>query len=1326
MARYHTKPLKFVCRGLCLSRPVNLQPPGKYPLLLNVRSLQDGTLETRGGIDAYLTTPLPETNVHSVRGLNDPKPAAVNPLAIVAGAGTKLYANTSGNDPLAFGPFTLNELATGFSGKPLSLVLASPVDSPESWMYVADSQKMLKLRTDGLVHNVGVAPPSKAPSADITDSPTLTISSLDSTTGWAATGTASAIVTAARVPATTTIEAILYDSGATGMASVVVNSVSGDYSWLAPGERLKLGMEYVSVLDVHLDAGATTIQGIVYDSGSTGLCTIQLAIALFSINRDSVLKIDSEYVRVLSSTPSADGSYSLRCSTASTHAAGDAVEAKRSIRTETAATYSAGQDIGGDYLSWTMASGVGNVAFSFTAPPDLSRIGPRTVNANDRIHISLRASAPSVITSIVLKFWTFAGTPPVTAGFYSYTISGAALVVNQWFEISFPLSALVLQDEQGLQGLATLYTLDLQVTATGASTVDASSWALQGGYDAEVGDGDLNGFLYRYRYRSSLTGAKSVQSPETRYQLRPKNQLVTLTATASADTQVDLIDWERFGGSNNSWNYIATGPNSTAAVPDSFSSTAIGSNGPLETDVFQPFPVQGLPVLGACNMIGTSLMRSGGAAFDTRWARGTIIRVGEGTFTLYAPPTDADHLELEQSGPVGIGVAWSVNSPTIQGQPLAKLWGPIGGETAQFWFACGDPLNPGRLYFTKGNNPDAAPDNFFIDVTTPGEPLVNGLVWNNQAFVWSGRRLFAIRPTLGGINPFVVQETFVGHGLAADWAFCVGPYIWFLDRDGLYQTDGHSAVNISDEDLYPLFTHGHRTGVEVTIRGVTYRPPELQEIPKLRLAYHDGYVIFDYEDTGANRHTLSYRLVDKSWWFDGHSPELVMHYSMIEAPGQNWLLSGTVTGQVVKNAGLDDLGTLIPCGFVTPAFDADDSRAQKQFGDTVVAARFIGTTVTVIPVLDSLTSVLLSQALFDSGTNEVQKVIDLQGGGGVLARNLSLDFSWLSDQRVQFYEWIPSWVSKVESSLLRASDWTDAGFPGRKYIRAVVIHADTYGSARTIVIGKDGANGPTISNVVHSGEQSKPYAFTPFVAELVRLQPQDAGSWRLFDDRVSWVYDRYPELTAAVTGISNGGSNGAKWVQGVRLPADTDGKTVVVTVLYDGGLTGAAFTANHVGKQTLPYSWTPFVARNLQLQPAAPISIWENEIEWVVDALPDLAAIWTTEPMTHDTQGWGHVRSGYIALMAPSDVTLTVTTDASPGTFTVTLPATGSTVIFGKPYFSLPANKGRWYQYSFTSPAPFRLFLRDCEVHIRAWGAPGPYQVVRPFGDVSRLTGARL
>src|SRR5215472_2493317 len=121
--------------------------PGQspYPRALNLRMYVPDRIETRPGQSLVSTGGVLAVPVHSLRRLNDSIPGAALPFTRVAGASTSLFTGQ-----VAFGV-----VATGFTGNPLSMVPYRPDQSPEPWMYIADSSKMGKVRVDATFQNMG-------------------------------------------------------------------------------------------------------------------------------------------------------------------------------------------------------------------------------------------------------------------------------------------------------------------------------------------------------------------------------------------------------------------------------------------------------------------------------------------------------------------------------------------------------------------------------------------------------------------------------------------------------------------------------------------------------------------------------------------------------------------------------------------------------------------------------------------------------------------------------------------------------------------------------------------------------------------------------------------------------------------------------------------------------------------------------------------------------------------------------------------------------------------------------------------------------------------
>jgi hypothetical protein len=113
---------------------------------------------------------------------------------------------------------------------------------------------------------------------------------------------------------------------------------------------------------------------------------------------------------------------------------------------------------------------------------------------------------------------------------------------------------------------------------------------------------------------------------------------------------------------------------------------------------------------------------------------------------------------------------------------------------------------------------------------------------------------------------------------------------------------------------------------------------------------------------------------------------------------------------------------------------------------------------------------------------------------------------------------------------------------------------------------------------------------------------------------------------------------------------------------------------------------------------------------------------WEGQDTTFDGQGFLHLRDGYVAHISTANITLAVTTDGVTTNYVIA----SSGGAFAKTYIPFLPTKFKSCKFKLISASNFRLFVRDCEIRYRNWGADGGYQVARPFGDMSRQIGATL
>lgn len=424
---------------------------------------------------------------------------------------------------------------------------------------------------------------------------------------------------------------------------------------------------------------------------------------------------------------------------------------------------------------------------------------------------------------------------------------------NQWVSMRTSVRDLIRIGNDPARTLANVNGVQILITftgRTGAFVVDYGALYLTGGFGPDVGR-TLPPYIYTYRYRSTLTGAVSNPAPITRGGVVPRRQAIALTAPTSADPQVDLVDWFRFGGTLAAWSHVGTSPNDdspTPALVDDRVDGAIEGGDQLRFDQFQPWPVTDNPVSGTAEIAGTAILRVGGDLFDTGWAPGTQIIINGVVATLYAAPASTTFLHtIENVGASddspAAAVEWSIPSPLLLAQPLPAIWyGLVRG--VPFLFACGNPRDPGALVWCFGNNPEVTSDAHWLSVAGSDETLINGFIREGVCFVFSDMDLYQALPSFGVTQTFTPAKTRCGRGLAGRYAWCLTPEgVVFVADDGIYLSAwGAPAVSLSSPDLQDLFPHDGvvgraRNGID---------PPDMSAPTTLRLSYVNGFVYFDY------------------------------------------------------------------------------------------------------------------------------------------------------------------------------------------------------------------------------------------------------------------------------------------------------------------------------------------------------------------------------------------------------------------------------------------------------------------------------------------------
>lgn len=907
--------------GMNLLRPPDQMPPRKFAYAQNVRAYKREGITSRATQDsAPLTLP---TGVHSLRRLNDLTPAGpAGGFIHVAGAGTNLYANAIPVD-------------SGLSGNPISLVPFRPNTSVQPWMYVGDSLKMDKVRSDGTRFKMGIAEPQVAPIiAPVAASLSLSLLGPVTVTYWGDSPhsgpTSNYIWKNVNDPSgsgpvrlntppsgVTTGSSLLFDVGGIGnqqnpMTWTIYQSLSGtvntnnftvtwvsgsEFTAIENGQTIIIGTGQFIVSNVNSATSITLLQSAGVQSNVGYQATVQEGTqAVFQPALESEGYSDFNFIAEATLYVPFPGSYTLTAASKDEFIWG--------IGANLSGQPTWPGPTGGQQLSSS-----GQTKTAKNGYPLMPKL------------ITLDGGGQHDSATVTVSF-PAAGNYPLEINYDYWYHSGRFLTV---------------------QYIVAGQTLNLQPIATNV----------------------ISGAQYRYVYRSSATGATSNPSPPSMQQT-VSVLANTISATPSTDPQVDKIDFYRFDSNLTNYTYVGTGPNTNAPFSDTLLDTEVVANPLLAFDNFEPFPTIDLPRSGTVNVgPNGALTWASGDRFNIRWLPGTIVTVGtsasnpnQGTaFVLYNRPSSNMQMIVNMTQiiggvattiypPQGNGLFYFITQPFLAAQPLPYLWGPT--DNVSFFFGCGDPLRPGTLYWSKGNNPDSAPETNQQDVTSPSEPLQNGCIVNGIGMVYSTERAWLIFPnffnalsTVSGTigSTWTLQESISDRGLYLPRCLAVngGKDVFFRTKDGIsYSPGGQGAETITDEDLYPLFPHEGLTPVPVTIGLYTVYPPDDSQPLAQKMNCANGYLYYDYLafiNGVETPQTLVYDIQAKGWVLDIYQYPCILHI-LEEGPNVNQTLTGNNDGSVRP---LTRFGAETGCAIVlTGSFNASDTRNQKHWGDLYI------------------------------------------------------------------------------------------------------------------------------------------------------------------------------------------------------------------------------------------------------------------------------------------------------------------------------------------------------------------------------------------------------
>jgi len=1234
---------RFACLGVQLVPPETVAA-GKFPVLTNVRSYVPGTVQSRAGLTALAGASFGSA-VHSLGRLNDATAYAATPFWRVFGAGASLYAGAPSSYP---------SIDTGYSGDPLTFVPILPVSAPNPWLGIVDRARMRKIDVNGHVYPLGIAAPTSEPTAYVAPLYTAIVTDYPAGVAWVDAGaSASGLTSVNRI--NTTISSLLADGDGSGNLSVAPVSFDG----IDTGTLITFqGGETLPVQQVTVAVVPTTIAAILYDSGTSGVCTIQPAGSLgvgqlegpdfsgyaaragaygrispsdanaadvinarvagvvarataaaeaiaaraaaaspagqpqsnptarirqidFPVNSLVVLG-GTETVRILSVAVGRDGIQSFRCVTTGTFAAGATITGLAAFRVTTQTTYAPGDTLVASAYQNTITpagspptatagiqSGVG-----WTPAASLATINGRATQPDDDVHLAIRFSDCTVVQSVRVYLDVDAALNNFTQNYYFYEWEPSDIIAAIQATNTAPVDTLTVAQATNL--------VNNQVNAGSSlptnNPVGAAGLA-NNAVSTQLAIGNNQWLELRCKVSDLIQAG--TDPTRTLANVAAAEILVAVAGASPITVSYDSL-WlsggygPDVGALGIPYVYYYRGRSSLTGATSNPSPALRGGMLPQRQDVH----LVGVQIPDAqCDLV--DWFRFGGALSAPTYT---------GTGTNGTPPT-YDDVNSDAAIVGGETLSYEHFQPwATTDLPRAGTCN-VAGNAIQW--ASGDHFNiawaPGTALIVNGQT-----------CTLYNQPPSTTLCFVNEN-IGSGSAL-----------PFTVPNpTLLSQNLPSYWGDYQGIFFACGDANNpgtLYWTNANTPEETTDANTL-IVTAG-------------------SEPLQAGLMWDGTSFVFSTNQL--------YGLVSNPMTtVFGERPGFVAQITPCgKGLWTRWASCATPFGIVF----LADDGIYVTAGG-TPA--------QPLSGD-----------LTAIFPHDGQPGVTVNGYVPPDMTQTARLRLSYQSG-------------WV------YFDYVDT-GGAAHSLALRASDqswWPDTYTPGvaaRTSEDGAQVYEDLLGGATGVVYLPTGTTD----------------AGTAIACELQIVDAQqDYRAQKLYRD---FILDA--DLTGATLAAQLGFDNNA-----VTLPAVTLGPATGEQLYYvDAALETGTFGRN----LTATLTWNP-VAAGLPL-----LYFWDLAFQ----PQPELASNWLSGPTTHGFDGYQQVSAVLLAYRASSTVTFSLVVDGVA--YTYTLPSTSG--LYAKHFAWLQTVKGLTFQYGFQGTA-FELFDADCEAWVTVWGDGAGYHRIRPF-----------
>ena len=1270
-------------RGLNLKDAIDVIAPDQFSRLTNADHDGGGYVTSRPGQTTLATA---GTRHHSVRKMRDPDSGTFTRIWGIDG---NLYRGSSG---------ALTQIDSGYSGNPLALLPHRPPLSGEPWMFVGDSDKMRKVRSDGLDIPIGMVAPVAAVTAALGIEARKSIAAFDPTDSTEAanwTGHPGHDGLGVTIPDTP----VAVDDTSPAGPSVYftidpLGVTTGPYdSWWSIG----LNRDLNALTPVSGGGGAVP-------ATDDDIIHLWLKVSDPRNIQEVRLYVVVDPVFVGAELPGNDY----------TGTGGNKQAYVKGFRPN-------------DFVQFVQAKQ------SQIQAAETARVyALRDEDLENRSITDTRAS------------WEEARSVVDPGRARSLQLASGA---QEWFELGIIGVSLRRGDFQRLGSDAgrdwstmTGLILYVRVATVVAMSIGVDDLYLTGGYGPDTVEPGAQQYDWRYTHYDPRTGAESNPSPEmvVANYLDSRRQQITLTPAASSDSAHRQRFYRRGGSLIADWYYEGENASNGGAFSDQETDDGIVAAGTVNLDHYQPVPTVDED---GDTILAQAVPALWGPIEGMLLACGDPYRPGHVYFCI---PDEPDHWPASGNVEVCAPSEELMNGGLIGHQAFVfsrermhmlypNLTGAIGltavpslckrGLIGHWAFAVG----PGGVYFV-------AQDGIFLTSGGPEEwlsedidPLFKGkashgyeainLTTAERAIrmtIWENKLYFGYQDSLGNrqVLIFDILKRFWRHAsFGRQQEGLQGEDEDTLIIGGTSSGKSYTHAGFSDDSLAIAVTA--RTGVvdgqareekllgdqiiECDRQGVdlsltNYINDEASANPAIPVSSGVGrqrYILDAFGDTPQRARSINTEI---SWSSSTAAPIL---YRL----GFATTLQPDVTNNRVTN--WDDLNHGDESYVSGVTFDCHTGGIDR----TIIIERdFAGVVVTV--------------ATLTVNTDGRHKV----------------KFSWPAVQahkiRIRPNDdcrfWILykcDWIHQPEPP--RIAGW-DIHFENAwdQYYTGLDLYCDTGGLEKRVEVWVDQtrllnpATGLTYFPVTANGRRVVHLTLPWGRGHVFRFVAIDENEGLLYQHR--WHLDPEPSEQANWNqNFSIYGTRADKYLKAIIFECDTFGQNKSVQVEVDG-VTVQTLSVNTNGRRVVQLALdNQQLGRVWRMFPVDGNPGRLYSVQPVFDEEPLKLTRWETQETNHNLPGWFQLLWAHITLKCDDDVTLTLTFVANQelGTRiskTYVIPHTSGEKV--RRFVSFEAGKGVLVKYLLTSSSAFWLYREETVVQVQPWGAPETMPV-RPFGD---------